>query len=499
MIEAAGGKAAGKGRVVIATVKGDVHDIGKNIVSIVLQCNGWEVIDMGVMTPCRDIIATAGETKADFVGLSGIITPSLEEMAVVAEEMEKNGFTVPLLIGGATTSKIHTAVKIAPRYRGPVVHVKDASRAPGICASLTHPRLRGRTIAAIREEQERQRIRQEGIERQVKLAPFEEARTRRFAPDWSVYAPPRPRRKGIAVFDCLPLSELRQCIDWTFFFHAWGLRASYPGVLEHPDFGREAKGLLSDANRMLDRIEAEGLMTPRGVAGFFPAATNGEDIELFSDEARRERLGTVVTLRQQVDASGRELLSLSDFIAPRESGKRDWLGMFAVTAGGEADTVAREFSAAGDDFSAVLVRLLADRLAEAAAEHLHREVRKNLWGYAAEENLDAAALFRGNYRGIRPAPGYPACPDHAQKTLIFDLLGVKRLLGITLTESFAMDPPASVCGYLFSHPKAQYFPITRIGRDQLESFAQRSGITVEEAKHRLAPILGRMVSNSSDK
>jgi 5-methyltetrahydrofolate--homocysteine methyltransferase len=487
------GASALKGRIVLATVKGDVHDIGKNIVGIVLQCNGWEVVDLGVMVPARDIIAKARELKADMIGLSGLITPSLEEMASVAAEMEREGFDIPLLVGGATTSKIHTAVKIASGYHGAVVHVKDASRAPGACASLAHPKLRRQFVTAIHQEQHELRERQKTIEQQVIIAPLDAARERKFSIDWTAYAPPAPRKAGVTRFEAIGVDVLRPYIDWTFFFHAWGLHAAYPGVLTHEKFGVDAKALWDDAQRMLDRIIAEKLFVPCGVAGIVPAASSGEAITLFSGSAARQPLGTITTLRQQVDGPDHPpLRALADFIAPATpvNAAPDWLGMFAVTAGHDVETAARAFSSAGDDYSAILLRLLADRLAEAAAEWLHERVRREVWGYAANEKLDAAELFKCTYRGIRPAPGYPACPDHSGKKLIFDVLDINRHCGITLTDSFAMDPVASVCGYYFAHPESHYFGIGRIGRDQLEAYATRTGIPLEEAKHRLASLLG---------
>ncbi|MBN1576816.1 MAG: methionine synthase [Chitinispirillaceae bacterium] len=481
-----------KGRIVIATVKGDVHDIGKNIAAIVLQCNGWDVVDLGVMVPVHAIIAKAKELNAGIIGLSGLITPSLEEMALVAAEMKREGLVVPLLIGGATTSKIHTAVKIAPHYDGPVVHVKDASRAPGTCSSLMHPQVRRQFVETVKREQEELRRRQEEIERRVAIVPLETARSRKFTIDWGGYTPPAPRKTGISRFAAFSMDTLRKYIDWTFFFHAWGLHAAYPAVLTHETYGVEAQRLFDGAQRMLDRITRERLFTPCGSAGFFPAASfDNDDITLFSDQARSQRIATVSSLRQQIDGpESPPLRSLADFIAPAESRTNDYLGMFAVTAGREVEASARSFAAAGDDYSAVLLRLLADRLAEAATEYLHELVRRELWGYAPDEAFEPADLFKCSYRGIRPAPGYPACPDHTGKRLIFDLLDVKKNLGIALTDSCAMDPPASVCGYYFSHPQSHYFGIGRIGSDQLEDFARRKGIPLYQAEHWLSTLLG---------
>jgi len=486
-----GGKVTTKGHILMATVKGDVHDIGKNIVAIVLQCNGYRVTDMGVMVPTSDIIAKAKELKADIIGLSGLITPSLEEMSIVAAAMQAEGLTVPLLVGGATTSKVHTAVKIAPAYHGPVVQVKDASRAPGTCASLMHEKLKAPFVAALVKEQHELQERQKEIEKMVVLAPYTEAQARKFSIDWSSTVPAVPKKPGITVLHDIDVGTLRRYIDWTFFFYSWGLQGSYPGVLTSEKYGEAARALFSDAQKMLDKIEHEKLLRPSGIAGMFPAAAAEDDIIVYTDTARTTIAGTITTLRQQVDGKQKvPLLALADFIAPQTSGLADYVGMFAVTAGSAADEVARTFSQQGDDYSAVLLRLLADRLAEAAAEYLHEKVRRELWGYAPDEQCTPEELFKTKYLGIRPAPGYPACPDHAGKSLIFDMLDVKEKLGISLTSSYAMTPPASVCGYMFAHPESHYFSIGRIGRDQLEAYAARSGVSIETAEHLLATLLG---------
>jgi 5-methyltetrahydrofolate--homocysteine methyltransferase len=486
------GGASMKGRLVIATVKGDVHDIGKNIVTIVLQCNGYEVIDLGVMVPAQAILEKAREVNADLIGLSGLITPSLEEMASVAAEMERTGFTVPLLVGGATTSKIHTAVKIAPRYHGIVVHVKDASRAPGICSSLLHSRLAKQFSATVRQEQQSLQKRQEEVERNVSIASLDTARERRFPIDWSTSVPAAPKQPGITRFEALPVALLEPYIDWTFFFHSWGLHSAYPGVLTHEKYGEEATILFKDAKAMLERIAKEKLFIPCGIAGIFPAASDGNDSLLVYPDGNRSGTATTIhMLRQQIDGpEAPPLRSLSDFIAPHDAAVDDYLGMFAVTAGTGVEGASREFSSSGDDYSSVLVRLLADRIAEAAAEYLHEIVRKKLWGYAPEESLTGPELFQCAYRGIRPAPGYPACPDHSGKQVIFDLLEVEKSTGISLTDSYAMTPPASVCGYYFAHPQSHYFGIGRIGKDQVEDYAERTGLSLREAQQRLAPLLG---------
>lgn len=480
-----------KGRIVIATVKGDVHDIGKNIVTIVLQCNGYEVIDLGVMVPSRDIIGKAKEVGADMIGLSGLITPSLEEMSQVAAEMQQAGLSIPLLIGGATTSKIHTAVKIASRYSGAVIHVNDASRAPGVCASLTHPKLRNHFIAALHGEQHELQKRQKEIERQVSCVPLAEARERAFSIDWTNATPPVPKTPGISHFPSIDVEQLIPYIDWTFFFYSWGLKSSYPGVLNHEKYGHEAEKLFADAERMLRRIINEKRIIPQGVAGFFRAVSTDNDIIKLLSTDGKKIIDSVPFLRQQINGPDHPpLCSLSDFIAPESSGIVDYFGMFAVTAGDHTEAVAREFSEMGDDYSAVMVRLLSDRLAEAAAEYLHEKVRKELWGYAPEETFTAPELFQTAYQGIRPAPGYPACPDHFGKQRIFSLLDVEKQCGITLTESCAMNPPASVCGYYFSHPESHYFGIGRIGMDQVADYSKRCGISEDAGKKRLSMLTG---------
>jgi 5-methyltetrahydrofolate--homocysteine methyltransferase len=481
-----------RGKVLLATVKGDVHDIGKNIVGVVLQCNNYEVIDLGVMVPCARILETARKERVNLIGLSGLITPSLEEMCFVAEEMRRERFKVPLLIGGATTSKVHTAVRIAPRYDGPVVHVLDASRAVGVASNLLSPSQRDRFVAAIAADYDAVRRAREERAPGDRLVSLAEARAARLVPAGSGPAP-RPSFLGTRRFDPYPLEELVDRIDWTPFFQTWELPGHYPAILSHPDTAAAAQALFEDARALLDRIVREGRLVARGVVGFWPAASVGDDIELYGDEERREPLAVIHTLRQQMarpPGSGRPNLALADFVAPREAGVLDYLGAFAVTAGHGLETLVREFEAAQDDYSAILAKALADRLAEALAERLHERVRTELWGYAPGESLDLAALIREEYQGIRPAPGYPACPDHTEKRTLFALLDAERAAGITLTESFAMRPGASVSGWYFWRPEARYFGVGKLGRDQIADYARRKGMPVPDVERWLAPNLG---------
>jgi 5-methyltetrahydrofolate--homocysteine methyltransferase len=478
-----------KGRLVLATVKGDVHDIGKNIVGVVLQCNNYEVVDLGVMVPHARILETARAVKADAIGLSGLITPSLEEMAVVAAEMERQGFTLPLLIGGATTSRIHTAVKIAPRYSGPVVHVLDASRAVGVAGKLLSDTLRDDFVAEVKAEYAALREEREGRDPGERLGTLEEARANRLVLPGPTPAP-QPTFLGTRRFDRYPLKELVERIDWTPFFQTWELVGHYPAILDDPAVGKTARSLFEDARRMLDRIVAENLLEARGVAAFFPAASEGDDIVLFSDETRRTRLAVIPTLRQQARKRDRPNYALADFVAPLESGVPDYIGAFAVTAGHGLDALVAGYEKEHDDYNAILAKALADRLAEAFAERLHERVRTALWGYAPDERLDNAALIKEAYQGIRPAPGYPACPDHTVKRVLFDLLDAERAAGITLTESYAMWPGAAVSGWYFWRPESQYFGVGRVGRDQVEDYARRRGMAIDEVERWLAPNLG---------
>jgi 5-methyltetrahydrofolate--homocysteine methyltransferase len=478
------------GRVVMATVKGDVHDIGKNIVGVVLQCNNYEVIDLGVMVPAQKILETARELDADLIGLSGLITPSLEEMSHVAAEMEREGFEIPLLIGGATTSRTHTAVKIEPRYHAPVVHVLDASRAVGVASALVDENGREAYAERIREEYET--VRRERGDRQEKELrhPIEEARRHAFRIDWSGVTPPRPSFLGVREYRDYPLAPLVERIDWTPFFATWELKGRYPAIFDDSKVGEAARSLHADAGALLARIVDENLLRASGAVGFWPANAVGDDIELYASDERSEVAAVVHSLRQQmVKPPGRPNLALADFAAPRETGLADYIGAFVVTAGHGLEELAATFKAAHDDYSAILATALADRLAEAFAEHLHERVRRELWGYAPDETLDNEALIEERYQGIRPAPGYPACPDHTEKGTLFSLLDAEERAGVRLTESYAMFPGAAVSGWYFWHPEAHYFGLGRIGPDQLADYAARKGLPVEEMARWLSPNL----------
>ncbi len=484
------GRRQAEARIVMATVKGDVHDIGKNIVGVVLACNNYEVIDLGVMVSCDKILKTARETGADLIGLSGLITPSLEEMTHVAGEMKREGFTLPLLIGGATTSKAHTAVKIAPAYPHAVVHVLDASRAVGVVGQLKDPAERSRFVEANRREQEKIREQHRAEAAARPLLPLAEARRRRTPLDWSSYRPPRPSFTGLRVFDAWPLAKLVPFIDWSPFFHTWELKGTYPRIFENPTWGARARELFDDARRLLDRIVGERLLTAQAVMGFFPASAEGDDIVAFADERRRGVRATFRTLRQQADKpAAQPEQALADFVAPAETGLADYLGAFAVTAGVGVDRLVAEFDRDHDDYNAIMAKALADRLAEALAEALHKRAREE-WGYGRDEGLSPDDLIRERYRGIRPAPGYPACPDHTEKRTLFDLLEVEARTALRLTENFAMTPAAAVSGLYFSHPAARYFQVGRIGHDQVLDYARRKGMSVREVERWLAPNLG---------
>jgi len=486
-----GGERKPNGTVVMATVKGDVHDIGKNIVGVVLQCNNFEVIDLGVMVPAARILQTAKDKGVDIIGLSGLITPSLDEMVHVASEMQREGMDLPLLIGGATTSQTHTAVKIAPSYSGTVIHVKDASRAVGVVQNLVSEDRKEGYAERIAAEYEGVRRKHAGRRRGTRLATIEQARANRTKIDWDGYEPPKPNVLGVHVFDDYPLEEIRQYVDWTPFFHSWQLKASYPKILDDPEKGEEARKLFADAQSLLDQIIEEGWLRARAVFGLFPAnALPNDSLEVYTDGSRRAVLAELHMLRQQkAKPPGRPNRSLADFVAPRETGLADHVGLFAVTAGIGADEAARRFEEENDVYNAIMVKALADRLAEAFAELLHRRVRTEFWGYAAGEDLDTDAIIREEYRGIRPAPGYPACPEHTEKRTIWELLDAEENAGVSLTESCAMTPGAAVSGYYFSHPDSQYFGVAEIGRDQVEDYARRKGWTLREAERWLAPNL----------
>ena len=482
--------ARSNGRVVMATVKGDVHDIGKNIVGVVLQCNNYEVVDLGVMVPAQTILDKAKEVDADVIGLSGLITPSLDEMVNLAGEMERQGFNIPLLIGGATTSRAHTAVKIKPKYEGPVIWVKDASRSVPVVSALLsdtqRPQLLADTDADYASLRERHANKSERP-----LVSLADARARRTPIEWDGYTPPAPTFTGVKVFADYPIAELREYIDWQPFFNAWEMKGRYPDILNNPASAEAARKLFDDANEMLDRISAEGWLTANGVIGFFPANAVGDDIEVYTEADRTEVATTLYNLRQQgVHREGVPNRSLGDFVAPKETGLADYVGGFAVTAGHGSQERCEAFKADLDDYSAILLESVADRLAEAFAERMHELVRTQLWGYAPEESLDNADLINERYTGIRPAPGYPACPEHTEKVTLFDTLSAEENTGITLSESMAMWPGASVSGWYFSHPQSQYFVVGRLGRDQVADYADRKGWTIEEAERWLAPNLG---------
>ncbi|MBI5261564.1 MAG: methionine synthase, partial [Bradyrhizobium sp.] len=479
------------GKIVLATVKGDVHDIGKNIVGIVLQCNNFEVIDLGVMVPASRIIETAKAEGANIIGLSGLITPSLDEMSFLAGEMDREGLTMPLLIGGATTSRVHTAVKIDPNYRGgPVVHVNDASRAVGVASSLLSPERREAYAAQMRAEYARiadAHLRAQADKRRLTLTA---ARANRVPIDFAATRPKKPTFLGTRSFEDYDLSELVDYIDWTPFFQTWELTGRFPAILDDPKVGQVARSLLDDARAMLDRIVKEKWFRARAVIGFWPANAEGDDIVVYADDSRKTKVTTLHTLRQQLEKrEGRHNAALSDFIAPGSAGVPDYIGGFVVTAGIGEDEIAERFKLANDDYSSILCKALADRLAEAFAERLHARVRREFWAYAPDEQLSSEQVIFEKYQGIRPAPGYPAQPDHTEKKTLFELLDAENRAGVKLTESFAMWPGSSVCGLYFSHPESYYFGVAKIERDQVEDYAARKGMSVTDAERWLAPIL----------
>ena len=485
------GAARTNGRVVIATVKGDVHDIGKNIVGVVLQCNNYEVIDLGVMVPCEQILETARREKADFIGLSGLITPSLDEMVHVAKEMQRQKFTVPLLIGGATTSPAHTSVKIAPQYQPGVVYVKDASRSVGVCQSLSTPATRTPFLAQVSEDHARRREQHAGKKLKLPEVSLPQARANRRRIEWSAFTPTPPRAPGIHRFESYPLEQLLGYIDWMPFFNAWEFAGKFPDVLSDPLVGEAASNLYADARRMLKQVIAEKWLEARAVVGLFPANAVGDDVEVYADEQRTRVLTTLTFLRQQKGKpEGQPHECLADYVAPQSSGVADYIGAFAVTAGIGIEQHLARFERAHDDYSSIMLKALADRLAEAAAEHFHERVRRELWGYSAREVLTNEQLIHEEYRGIRPAPGYPACPDHTEKAKLWQLLDAQKAAGIRLTESYAMHPTAAVSGWYFAHPDAHYFAVGKIARDQVEEYAQRQGVSVEVMEKWLSPNLG---------
>ena len=488
--EQAEGAIQSRGKIVIATVKGDVHDIGKNIVGVVLGCNNYEVIDLGVMVPANEILEAARKENADMIGLSGLITPSLDEMVYVAEEMEREGFRIPLLIGGATTSKVHTAVQIEPVYNGSTIHVKDASRSVGVVSNLMSDERQQTFMTQTREEYADIRERRTKNRKQVNLLPFSVAQERKFTPSWQNYQPSEPFIIGTKVFDDYALSELVNYIDWSPFFMTWGLRGKYPNILENPEIGEEASKLLKDAEALLRIIVEEKRLRARAVVGLFPANGVGEETVIYADASRTEVITTLHHLRQQTEQPfNRPNLSLGDFIAPKATALPDYIGAFAVTTGHGVSEFCAEFEREQDDYNSIMAKALADRLAEAFAERMHQHVRTTLWGYAVDEALDNDALIAERYRGIRPAPGYPACPDHNQKRTLFELLKVPENTGITLTESLAMFPAASVSGWYYAHPESRYFSIARIGEDQVADYAERTGMDIETTRRWLKPLL----------
>ena len=485
------GERRSNGRVVIATVKGDVHDIGKNIVSVVLQCNNFEVIDLGVMVPSDKILDTARRENADYIGLSGLITPSLDEMVNVAKEMQRQGFQIPLLIGGATTSPAHTSVKIAPQYKSPVIYVKDASRSVGVCQTLSSDTARAEFLIKVSEDHEKRREAHAGKKVKSPEYTIAQARANKRRIDWAGYSPAQPRAPGITVFDNYPLKDLLGYIDWMPFFNAWEFTGKFPDVLSDPVKGEAASNLYADARRMLKQVVSESWLQARAVIGLFPANSVGDDVEVYADESRSKVIATLSFLRQQKGkAPGQPHECLADYIAPKSSGVKDHIGGFTVTAGiGIEEHVAR-FEKAHDDYSSIMLKALADRFAEAAAEHFHERVRREHWGYSPEEALTNAQLIKEEYKGVRPAPGYPACPDHTEKAKLFRLLDAEKNAGVQLTESFAMLPTAAVSGWYFSHPDVRYFGIGKIDKDQVEDYASRKGMPLTEMERWLSPNLG---------
>jgi 5-methyltetrahydrofolate--homocysteine methyltransferase len=475
------------GKILLATVKGDVHDIGKNIVGVVLGCNNYEIIDLGVMVPTDKIITTAIEQEVDIIGLSGLITPSLDEMVDVAKEMERKKFTVPLLIGGATTSEIHTAVKISPNYNQPVIHVKDASKSVGVVSNLLSSENRQKFTERIRNDYDKIRqshLSQRSAKKYISLA---EARKNKLKVDWNKTIITKPVHIGNKYFTDYPLDEIAKYIDWTFFFHAWKLNGKYPAILNDPAKGIEAKKLFDDGQVLLKKVIGNKMLTAKGVIGIYPANSSGDDVEVYSDDKRSAMLTNFHFLRNQHKKPANESnLSVADFIVPVESGRIDYIGGFATTAGVGIERWVNEFENQHDDYNAIMLKILADRLAEAFAELLHEKVRKEFWGYAKDENFDVLSLIKEKYSGIRPAIGYPSIPDHTEKRLLFDLLEVEQHTSISLTETYAMYPAASVCGLYIANPESRYFNLEKISRDQVEDYAKRKKMPIEEVEKWLA-------------
>ncbi|WP_157016413.1 methionine synthase [Mesorhizobium xinjiangense] len=498
--EAGGGEHKSAGKVLMATVKGDVHDIGKNIVGVVLACNNYEIIDLGVMVPSTKILETARELDVDVIGLSGLITPSLDEMVHVASEMEREGFDIPLLIGGATTSRVHTAVKIHPRYeRNQAIYVTDASRAVGVVSSLLSPTKRANYIETVQAEYKKVADAHARSEAAKKRLPLAAARANAHKIDWAAHEPPKPSFLGTRVFETWDLADLARYIDWTPFFQTWELKGRYPKILDDEKQGAAARQLFDDAQAMLKQIIAEKWFAPKAVIGFWPANAVGDDISLYTVDGRKEELARLFTLRQQLaKRDGKANLALSDFVAPQDSGKADYLGGFVVTAGIEEVAIAERFERANDDYSSIMVKALADRFAEAFAERMHERVRKEFWGYAPDEDLSPEELIGEPYRGIRPAPGYPAQPDHTEKTTLFRLLDAEEKIGVELTESYAMWPGSSVSGFYFAHPESYYFGVAKVERDQVEEYARRKGMAIEEVERWLGPVLNYVPSQYAE-
>jgi 5-methyltetrahydrofolate--homocysteine methyltransferase len=484
------GERQSAGTVLLATVKGDVHDIGKNIVGVVLGCNNYDIIDLGVMVPTDKILSTAVDKGVDIIGLSGLITPSLDEMVHVAKEMERLNIKIPLLIGGATTSRIHTAVKIAPNLNGPAIHVLDASRSVPVVSNLINKDNRAKLIEDIKEEYAQLREHHAQRTSGKKFISINDARANKLLLDWSNYKPKRPNAPGVHVLNNIPISEIREYIDWTPFFITWELKGKYPTIFDNEKYGNEAKKLFDDANNLLDEIGQNALLQTSMVFGLFPANAIGDDIEIYTDDSRSGILGVLHTIRQQSQKTkSANNIALADYIVPKETDLNDYIGMFAVTSGIGIEKLLEQYAKEHDDYKSIMIKAIADRLAEALAEYLHKKVRIQYWGYSADENLNNEQLIKETYAGIRPAPGYPAQPDHTEKNTIWKLLSVEKNAGIILTENLAMYPAASVCGIYFAHPEARYFTTGKIEKDQIQDYAKRKGFSVIEAERWLRPIL----------